>query len=175
MIIVMPADHLHPFGFGYPLPALAEFTDDGMKDLRPYVESHYRTRNDRQSRAIAGLSMGGFQTLGIAIPQFDDYAYIGVFSSGLPGIVPFGGGAPAPTPATFESDNRTKMDDASLKKDLKLFWFATGTQDSLMPTTRATIDLFKKHGFTPEFHESEGGHTWLNWRDYLIFAPRLFQ
>ena len=45
-----------------------------------------------------------------------------------------------------------------------------------MPNTKATVDLLKKHGFVPEFKESAGGHTWLNWRDYLIeFAPRLFK
>jgi enterochelin esterase family protein len=45
-----------------------------------------------------------------------------------------------------------------------------------MPATRATVELFKKHGFTPAFKESAGGHTWLNWRDYLNeFAPQLFQ
>jgi len=53
--------------------------------------------------------------------------------------------------------------------------FATGTEDRLMPTTRGTVELFKKHGFTPILKESPGGHTWANWRDYLNeFAPRLF-
>jgi len=45
-----------------------------------------------------------------------------------------------------------------------------------LTTTRDTVDLLKKHGFAPVFRESEGGHTWLNWRDYLSqFAPQLFQ
>ena len=57
-----------------------------------------------------------------------------------------------------------------------MFWFSTGKDDGLMTTTRSTVDLLKKHGFSPVFLESEGAHTWLNWRDYLTeFAPQLFQ
>jgi enterochelin esterase family protein len=57
-----------------------------------------------------------------------------------------------------------------------VFWFATGSDDRLMPATQATVDLFKKHGFAPTFKASGGGHTWMNWRDYLNeFAPQLFQ
>ena len=59
---------------------------------------------------------------------------------------------------------------------MKLFWFATGKDDFLLTTTNATVDLFKKHGFTPVYKETSGGHTWVNWRDYLNeFAPMLFQ
>ena len=55
--------------------------------------------------------------------------------------------------------------------------FARGlAEDGLMPTTKSTVDLFSKHGFTPVFKESPGGHTWLNWRNYLVeFTPQLFQ
>jgi enterochelin esterase family protein len=54
-------------------------------------------------------------------------------------------------------------------------WFATGKDDFLLPTTRATLELLKKHGFTPVFRETEGGHTWINWRDYLAeYVPQLF-
>lgn len=181
MVVVMPAGHTRQFGeFGRSLPTADEFTNDFNNDLMPYIESHYRTKNDRQNRAIAGLSMGGFQTLNVAIPKLDSFAYIGVYSSGLLGIVPFGQpGAPAPArPAVYpwEEQNRAKLDDATLKKDLKLFWFATGKEDFLLSTTKASLDLFKKHGFAVEYKETEGGHTWLNWRDYLIeFAPRLFE
>ena len=62
-----------------------------MTDLMPYVEKNYRVLTDRQSRAIAGLSMGGNQTLNIAIPHLEKFAYIGVFSSG---IISGGRGAP---------------------------------------------------------------------------------
>ena len=56
-----------------------------------------------------------------------------------------------------------------------MFWFATGKDDFLIDTTKQTVDLFKKHGFMPVYKISEGGHTWMNWRDYLNeFAPMLF-
>jgi enterochelin esterase-like enzyme len=53
---------------------------------------------------------------------------------------------------------------------------STGVDDGLIASTRATADILKKHGFNPVFKESQGAHTWLNWRDYLYeFAPQLFQ
>ena len=68
------------------------------------------------------------------------------------------------------------LDDRAMKKGLKVLWFATGSEDRLLPVSKATVELFEKHGFTPVFHESPGGHTWANWRDYLNeFAPQLFR
>ena len=63
-----------------------------------------------------------------------------------------------------------------MKKGLRLFWFATGKDDFLVETSRATVEMLKKHGFTIAYKESSGGHTWVNWRDYLAeFAPQLFR
>jgi enterochelin esterase family protein len=132
---------------------------------------------DRQSRAIAGLSMGGNQTLNIAIPHLEKFAYIGVFSSGLIS----GRGAPAPAEnapfaEAWEKQNMAALDNATTKRGLNLLWFSTGKDDGLIPTTRSSVELLKKHGFKPVFIESQGAHTWLNWRDYLsAFAPQLFQ
>ena len=76
----------------------------------------------------------------------------------------------------WEQTNAAKLDDANLKKGLRLFWFATGKDDGLITTTKATVELFEKHGFKPIFKETPGAHTWLNWRAYLTeFAPLLFQ
>jgi enterochelin esterase family protein len=59
---------------------------------------------------------------------------------------------------------------------LKLLWFATGADDFLVDTTRTTVETFKKHGFSPVYKETGGGHTWINWREYLNeFAPQLFR
>lgn len=179
MIVVMPAGHTRPYaGFGSPMPPSDEFVNDFVGDVMPYIERHYRVRTDRNHRAIAGLSMGGSQTLDIAFAHLDRFSYVGVFSSGLLGIVPMMPGMPAAgAPVwTWETDHKLALDDAKLKRGVKLLWFATGKDDFLLPTTSASIALFKKHGFSPEFQQSEGGHTWSNWRDYLVaFAPRLFQ
>ncbi len=75
---------------------MKEFQTDFESDLRPYVEANYRLKTDRGDRAIAGLSMGGAQTLNIAMKSLSDYGYVGVFSSGVFGIVgPQGDGGKA--------------------------------------------------------------------------------
>ncbi|PYR52983.1 MAG: esterase [Acidobacteria bacterium] len=192
MIVVMPAGHVNGAGaaLGGVVPAAVAqgmpgigagpdpFANDFMSDLMPYVEKNYRVLTDRQNRAIAGLSMGGNQTLNIAIPHLEKFAYIGVFSSG---IISGGRGAPAPAVnapfgEAWEKRNLAALDNAASKRGLNLLWFSTGKDDGLITTTRSTVELLKKHGFKPVFLESEGAHTWLNWRDYLsAFAPQLFQ
>lgn len=173
MVVVMPDGHTGPFHFGMQLP-MDEFLNDFRNDLQPYVEKTYRVLADREHRAIAGLSMGGAHTLSIAIPHLDEFAYIGVFSSGIFGMGG-GPGGPAQGPS-FEAQNGEILDNAALKKGLRLIWFATGKQDFLIQTSRATVEMFRKHGFDVVFKESEGAHTWMNWRDYLDeFAPQLFQ
>jgi enterochelin esterase-like enzyme len=184
MVVVMPAGHTGPLSFGGPRPPSAsqpprdEFVADFTTDVMPYVERTYRVLKNRQSRAIAGLSMGGGQTLNIALPNLSQFAYVGVFSSGLfnafqPGR-PAGGATGERT--AWEEQNRAMLDNAEAKKGLRLLWLSTGKDDFLLGTTRNTVDLLKRHGFQPEYVESEGGHTWINWRNYLAeFAPRLFQ
>ncbi|OLB62252.1 MAG: hypothetical protein AUI11_06320 [Acidobacteria bacterium 13_2_20CM_2_66_4] len=194
MIVVMPAGHVNgagaalggsvPFAAAEGIPGIGSgpdpFANDFLTDLMPYVEKNYRVLTDRQSRAIAGLSMGGNQTLNIAIPHLDKFAYIGVFSSG---IISAGRGAPpsadstsAPFAEAWERQHLAALDNAANKRGLNLLWFGTGKEDFLIATTRSTVELLKKHGFKPVFVESEGAHTWLNWRDYLsTFAPQLFQ
>ena len=172
MVVVMPAGHTGPFRFGGGLQ-MDEFIRDFNEDIRPYVEKHYRVYTDRKNRAIAGLSMGGAHTLDIGIPNLKDFGYIGVFSSGIFGIN--GRGPGSSSDQSWEERHKEILDDASLKPDLKLFWFATGKDDFLIETSRATVEMFKKHDFKVVFKESAGGHTWINWREYLNeYAPLLF-
>ncbi len=195
MVVVMPAGHTNtqpPAGRGAAAPGQMMFNDDFVEDfesdIMPLAEARYRIIADRSHRALAGLSMGGAQTLNIGIPNLDKFAYLGVYSSGLLGVFPTGGrgrggqaATPPPAPAAtgdqpWEKEHAAQLDNAALKKGLKLFWFSTGSDDGLLENTKLTVDLFKKHGFTPVFHESTGGHTWINWRNYLDeFAPQLFQ
>jgi enterochelin esterase family protein len=211
MVMVMPAGHQPRLtGSMVGTAATQGFVNEFVTDVMPYIESHYRVRKGRADTAIAGLSMGGQQTLAVAIPRLERFGYIGVFSSGLisafpelsrrgrgdapaapaaapsaapaaaPAAAPPSGrgeqGPPAQTAAEWEKANAATLDDARLKKDLKLLWFATGKDDFLLTTTQATLELLKKHGFAPVFNETAGGHTWINWRDYLVeFAPQLFQ
>jgi enterochelin esterase-like enzyme len=178
MLVVMPAGHTGAFRFG---PRgdrsfdrqMDEFSEDFLKDVKPYIEKNYRVLADRAHRAIAGLSMGGAQTLNIAFSHLDDFAYVGVFSSGVFGIA--GGFRGEPPNTKWEDDHKAALDDAGLKKGLRLVWFGCGKDDFLVKTSDATVSMLKKHQFDVVSRESAGGHTWINWRDYLHqFAPLLF-
>ena len=184
MVVVMPAGHTSREMFRPPAdgqPPRDEFADDFVTDVMPYIEKNYRVFTDRPHTAIAGLSMGGGQTLNFAMSHLDRVAYVGVFSSGVfsRGPRPAAAGAPAApatVPAEWVQQHTAMLDNASLKPGLKLLWFSTGSDDRLIPVSKATVALLKDHGFQPVFLESAGGHTWLNWRDYLNeFAPQLFQ
>jgi enterochelin esterase-like enzyme len=176
MVVVMPAGHTSA-GIGGGRGAAPgatnaaprdEFNEDFLNDVMPYVESHYRVYTDQSRRAIAGLSMGGAQTMTAAFATLDKFAYIGVFSSGV-GLM--GGNA-----TSWEEQHKATLDNAKLKKNIKLIWLATGKNDSLLPRSRDTVAMLKKHGFNPFFQETEGAHTWVVWRNYLNeFAPQLFQ
>ena len=183
MIVVMPAGHTSltqggggrgrgaatPEGAAPAAPPRDEFLEDFVTDIEPYVDKHYRVLTGRQNRAIAGLSMGGSQTLNIAFSHLDQFAYIGVYSSGI-----LGRGATAAS--DWETAHLANLDNASLKKGLRLVWFSTGEKDSLITNSKATVEMLKKHGFDASFHESPGAHTWVNWRNYLNeFAPQLFK
>jgi enterochelin esterase family protein len=201
MVVVMPAGHTNttPAGgrgaapgavAGAPAASpspLDDFARDFLTDLMPYAESHYRVLTDRADRAIAGLSMGGSQTLNVAFLHLEKFAYIGVFSSGASlggggrAAAPSAAAAPAPAagpagPTPWETSHMANLDNASLKKGTKLVWFSTGVNDGLIANSKSTVEMLKKHGFDAQFTESPGAHTWINWRNYLAeFAPQLFQ
>src|SRR6185295_16592624 len=171
MIVVMPDGHTSRFTPGGRAgPAslnMEDFVREFNADIKPYVEGHYRVLTDRRSTAIAGLSMGGAQTLDIAFGDLTSYGYVGVFSSGVFGIA---------IDASWESAHGAQLDNAAAKRDLRLVWFSTGKDDFLLDTTKATVAMLEKHGFDVVYEESTGGHTWINWREYLAkFAPQLFQ
>ncbi len=173
MIIVMPAGHTSTIR--RPPNGRDEFADDFLTAIVPYVEKNYRVIAGSQHRAIAGLSMGGGQTLNIGMSHLDMFGYMGVFSAGVFSMGPRSG-TTATTPPEWEAQRAATLDDAALKPGLKLLWFSTGADDRLLPTTKATVKMLEKHGFTPTFIESPGAHTWINWRNYLEeFTPQLFQ
>jgi enterochelin esterase family protein len=175
MVVVMPHGHTGPFRRGGPRPALDDFVREFSADIMPLVEKRYRVHSDRKHRAMAGLSMGGGHTLNIGIPNLEKFSHLGVFSSGVFGIVPRPG-ADSPQGPSFEERHAAILDDAKLKEGLKLFWFSTGKDDFLLETSRATVAMFKKHKFDVVDQETEGAHTWIVWREYLNeFAQQLFQ
>jgi enterochelin esterase-like enzyme len=142
------------------------FTDELLKDVVPYAESHYRVLAGREHRALAGLSMGGAQTLRVVTTHPDEFAYVAIWSAGL-----FGG-----SPSEFEERNEKFFSAAEqVNKSIKLLSVSVGDQDFALTSTKRMTSVFEKRGIKHELHLSGGGHTWINWRHYLNdFVPRLF-
>ena len=182
MIVVMPngslpqPPNMPPFTPGTtPTPeiraareaAANRFTDELLKEVVPFAEKHYRVLTGPENRAIAGLSMGGGQTLRVATTKPGEFAYVGVWIAGL-----FGGNA-----EEFEKRNESFFKAADqVNKAVKLFSISVGDSDFALNGSKALAELLEKHGIKHEMHVSGGGHTWINWRHYLNeLAPRLFR
>lgn len=166
MIIVMPAGHIsRDFQLRAGLNTMGHdaFNEDLVRSIIPYIDKNYHTVEDRDHRALAGLSMGGLQTLTISLTNSGTFSYIGVFSSGwfpqMRGEV-------------------EKTDLARYKANglpFKLYWVGAGKYDIANANSAASVELLKKYGINPLTHDSGGFHAWNNWRDYLaLFAPQLF-
>jgi enterochelin esterase family protein len=147
--------------------AQERFTKELLKEVVPYVEKHYRVLAGREHRALAGLSMGGGQTLRVATTRPDQFAYVAVWSAGL-----FGGNA-----REFEKRNEAFFKDAAkINKTVKLLSISVGNKDFALAGSLALSKLLRKHGIKHDLHVSRGGHTWINWRKYLSqLAPQLFR
>jgi enterochelin esterase-like enzyme len=167
MIIVMPFGHT-PDRPGGNILANTDFGDDLIKDLIPHIQKNFRTIDNPGSRAMAGLSMGGAHTLRYGLTHPELFRYLGVFSMGL------GVGNNANEVPDYVKANEAALKKAS--KDLKLFYYAMGKDDFLYATVAPTRGMLDQQGIKYVYHESGGGHTWINWRRYLEdFAPRLFR
>jgi enterochelin esterase-like enzyme len=148
------------------------FVEDLLTTIIPTVEETYRVRTDRDQRAIAGLSMGGAETLRVAPSNLDKFAYIGVFSMGLQV------GAEAGVNTDFEERNADFFADPDRTNELlKLFWIAAGEDDRTITDGACRLsETLKRRGIQHTFNETVGGHTWINWRVYLYeFLQLLFR
>ena len=142
----------------------ARFADELLTNVMPYVEKTYRTLTDRDNRAIAGLSMGGFQTLDLTLTHPELFTYVGVFSSGFFGA----------TIDEAETKYAKVLQDATFNK--KLFWIEIGKDDFVMDANKKTLALLDKHQIKYQYKETDGAHTWINWRRYLNeYVPLLFR
>ena len=167
MIVVMPDGHTARFGGAaagsIPPTSCASSRPTSSRTSRARIASAKAAR-PRPSRACRWAARRR-STSRSAIPT--TYGYVGVFSSGVFGI---------DNNADWENAHSAQLDDAAAKRDLQLVWFSTGKDDFLLGTTKATVAMLKKHGFDVVYEESKGGHTWINWREYLAkFAPQLFR
>ena len=134
-----------------------------LKDLIPMIDQTFRTKTDRKSRAMAGLSWGGFQTFNTVLPNLDKFAYMGAFSGAIFGM----------DPAT--AYNGVFADAKKFNKEMKYFFLGCGTEEN-MGTSRLAKSL-QELGIEVEYYESQGtAHEWLTWRRCLKeFVPHLFK
>jgi enterochelin esterase family protein len=173
MIVVMPNGSMPrpanaPAGPAGSMAAQDLFAKELLDNVIPYVEKHYRVLATRENRAIAGLSMGGGQTLRVAPSNLDKFAYIGVWSAGVS----------QQATEDFLKRNASFFENSErTNKQVKLLWIGVGEKDPLASTSSKNLaEVLKSHSIKAEYHESEGGHTWINWRHYLNdYAQLLFR
>ena len=139
-----------------------------VKDVVGYVDSHYRTIADKQHRAIAGLSMGGFHSLWISANNPETFDFVGLFSAAISRENPQGEYA-------YIYQNLDKKLTAQFKKAPKLYYIAIGDKDFLFNDNVNYRSKLDAKGVNYEYWETDGGHEWRNWRKYLnAFLQKIF-
>jgi enterochelin esterase family protein len=169
-----------PFGYAFARPAgggrgdAAEnkqqregFTQDFLEDVMPMIDTAFRVYGDRDHRAIAGLSLGGAQSLAIGLSHPDLFSRVAAFSPAM--------GA-ANDPKTGGVDfNSVLADSARLNDQLKLLWISCGTEDTLFDSIQSFAELLSKHKVEHLFRVTGGAHTYAVWqRNLNEVAPMLF-
>ncbi|NII29735.1 esterase family protein [Pseudoflavitalea sp. X16] len=146
-------------GYGKP------FENDLLNDIIPYIESHYSVYTDRKHRALAGLSMGGGQSLNIGLSHINTFAYVGGFSS-APNTNEFGG----------LSDTKLLPDLVAAKKQLKVLWLGCGNKDGLISVSQRVHQYLKKQGVPHVWHVDDNAHDDTEWANNLyLFVQHIFK
>jgi enterochelin esterase-like enzyme len=136
------------------------FTQALLTEVMPRVEAEYRVSKDRNDRAIAGLSMGGLESVEAGLTHTGQFAWIGGFSSAVHNL--------------NYTEKLASLDPKTA--NLRLLWIACGTEDKLIEPNRKLVAFLKSKEMPVTQIETPGLHSWLVWRDNLIhFAPLLFQ
>ncbi|RZK65144.1 MAG: esterase family protein [Pedobacter sp.] len=140
--------------------AFATFEKDLLNDLIPYIESTYSVYTDRENRAIAGLSMGGGQSLNFGLGNLDKFAWVGGFSS-------------APNTKTPEL---LIPDVQKAKQKLKLLWISCGDKDRLLSFSKRTHDFLAENSIPHIYYIEPGDHDFKVWKNGLfMFSQFLFK
>ena len=168
MIVVMPYANPYPEmmrrGLAERYDALDTklTTKEFIESVVPFIEANYNVRTDADSRAIAGFSLGGRQTLACGLGNPDMFHYVCAFAPAI-----FG----PEIGANFT--NGTYADAAKINDSLKLVWLSCGTSDFLYQSSLALEKQFNERGIEHKTMYPGGGHTWMNCRDYLIEVAKL--
>lgn len=184
MIVVMPNGYLEQTGRYYDPESrlwMESTFEENFSQLMAWTEMHYRTINDKQHRAIAGLSMGGFHTMHTAALLNQSFDYVGIFSAlYVPHTKQPHSERTIEMSALALSDKPAyQQTEALLQQQFatppQLYWIACGVEDFLYEDNVIYRQYLDEKQYPYEYHESAGGHSWQNWMDYLTsFAQRLF-
>jgi enterochelin esterase-like enzyme len=140
--------------------AFANFTGDLLNDIIPYVESHYPVKKGAENRALAGLSMGGGQSLNIGLSHLGTFDYIGGFSS---------------APNT-ERPEQLAPDPALVRNQVKVLWISGGDQDGLIDIGQGLHAYFKANNIPHIWHVDDGAHVFPVWKnDLYLFSQLIFR
>ena len=141
-------------------PAFAVFEQDLLADVIPAIESRYSVRADREHRALAGLSMGGGQSLNFGLAHLDTFAWVGGFSS-----------APNTRPP-----EQLVPDPAAATQKLKLLWLSCGNKDGLIRISQGVHGYLKEKQVPHVWHVDGNAHDATHWRNNLwLFSQRIFK
>ncbi len=192
MIVVMPNGNMYqdasPAYYSQQVPySLVEARykgemEAGFSDIIAFTERNYRTITKKHSRAIAGLSMGGYHTMHISHYYNQMFDYVGLFSATM-ACFPHKDHGTKDVVLSFAPTKDAPRVYRNVEKDLarqfaaqpKLYWIAIGKDDFLYAENVQYRALLDKNGYAYEYHESAGGHSWANWREYLaMFVERVF-
>jgi enterochelin esterase-like enzyme len=141
-------------------PAFANFEGDLLQDVIPAIESRYSVVTDREHRALAGLSMGGGQSLNFGLAHLDTFAWVGGFSS-APNTKP---------PAELVPD------PAAAREKLKLLWLGCGNKDGLIRISQGLHAYLKENNVPHIWHVDSHGHDGQEWsKNLYLFAQQIFK
>jgi enterochelin esterase-like enzyme len=145
------------------------FSDALFQEVMPLVKKQYPLSEKREDHAIAGLSMGGAESLQVGLNHLDDFAYVGGFSS-----APLGVGEHSDFTVRFPGINTRSAQTINAR--LRVLWIACGTEDGLFDPNQKFIAWLKQQGLQPTAIQTPGRHVWMLWRENLSrFAALLFQ
>ena len=140
-------------------------TKEIMKEVKPFIESNYKVRTSAADRAVAGFSLGGRQALACGLGNSKSFKYVCAMA-----------------PAIFGEEYKTNFTNgtydsvANVKNNVKFLWIGTGTSDFLIDASRGLDSYLTEQGVKHTFYTPDGGHTWMNCRDYLTqIAQKLFK
>lgn len=168
MIVVMPNGNI-PAKERDMSDMMQNFTDDMMQSVIPFVEKNYRVLTDKDHRAMAGLSMGGIQTLEVTLANYDKFGYVFVLSSGFNPNIDY---------ELIASRLKLKENAEKINKSFRIFAHTQGgPTDITYISGQKSNKIFDEYGIKYEYSEPyQSGHSWTTWRNNLKdLAPRLFK